>query len=133
RFGLLARQKAVLTFSPGGAARDAVYQLDVAEPHAPPLRQALDRAGIPYRTLVPRPDGHRVVIYDEGRRLRGAVECLARTYAVGIDETIGTGSFLGAETRDEAGQAFQRLIDRYEADPQRPDYVPPPLPCRKAA
>lgn len=110
RFGLRAGQKSVLYAVAEDDGRDAVYEADVPEPEVAELRRILDRHGIRYRTLLPTGRGHRVVVYDEGRRLRAALERLAEHYRLRVRETAVRGEVLGGDTRDEAQRVYRRLL-----------------------
>jgi hypothetical protein len=123
-FGLLARQKTVLTWVGQADGPDAVYELDVPERNVRSLRTVLDVHGIPFRTLLPGAHGHRVVLYDQGRRWRANVDRLAHFYRISVIERRGVGEFLGGETRDEAHGRYRDVIRRYEASSERPKYRP---------
>jgi hypothetical protein len=120
--GLLANQKAVLTFQANEDGPDSVYQVYVPEPSANAARKALDRVGIQYRTIVPMRGGQLVVVFDEGRKLRPNVEALADQYDASVREARGSGEFLGGPTRTAARAAYRRVIRGYEAHagPQEP-------------
>jgi hypothetical protein len=123
-FGLLANQKSVLLFRADMGGPDCVYQLDVPEASTPQLRRVLDTHGIKFRTILPRGQGHRVVVFDEGRQLRVKLTRLAAFYEVRLSETMGAGAFLGDDERAAAQRAFRQVIDEYEAQPERPRYRP---------
>jgi hypothetical protein len=123
-FGVLAEQKAVLAFreEPGGA--DAVVVVDVAERDLARLRGVLDRHAVPFRTLLPTTRGYRVVVYDEGGRLREWLARLGARYASPVAVVPGRGAYLAWPTRGQARQGFVELIAAYESLPGRPKYRP---------
>ncbi|HZT82029.1 MAG TPA: hypothetical protein VFA26_17515, partial [Gemmataceae bacterium] len=116
RFGLLANQREVLAFAPGDGP-DVVWQVEAPEPDPAALRQALDRCGIPCRTLVPTAAGWRVVVCDRGRRLGENLGRLGRAYGTAVRATPGTGDWIGAETREQARHLFRQLLRGGEAAP----------------
>jgi hypothetical protein len=124
-FGLLANQKSVLLFCAGAKGPDCVHELEVPEASTPQLRRVLDEHGIKFRTLIAVGKGHRVVVFDEGRQLHHNLVRLAAFYGVRLNQTHGTGAFLGEETRTAAQDAFRQAINEYEAKVQRPHYRPP--------
>src|SRR5262249_394632 len=114
---ILTGQKAVLAFQ-AGHGPDAVAHLD-ADGNLGQLRRRLDRAGVPFRTLVPRPGGFRVVVFDEARRLRPSLNPLPDEFGTPLHLVAGTGRMLGGSTRPAARDSFQRHIHRYEETSRR--------------
>jgi len=113
--GLLGNQTSVLLFRAADDGPDAVYQVHVPETSASDLRMSLDRLGIQYRTIVPIEGGHVVVLYDEGRKLRDAVQSFASQHDASVREASGTGEYLGGTTRTAARAAYRRVIRSYES------------------
>ena len=111
RFGLLAGQKDVLLFFGDAEGPDAVFET-VVRGSAPDLRPALDRFGLPHRTLVPGGDGCRAVVFSAGRGHRGAFRRMARSSGGVVEEVRGKGEWLGAATRAEARLCFEDVIRR---------------------
>ncbi len=126
-FGLLAQQKEVLAFRPAANGPDAVCLLDLPHPDLHQLRFLLDAHGVRFRTLIPRTAGHRVIVYDEGRRLHSALERLAALCGTPCRTTPGYGETIGEATRDQALARYRAVIDAYE-ETRRPRYRPSPLP-----
>jgi hypothetical protein len=122
-FGLLARQRAVLAFAPGPGL-DAVARLDVPEQDLGALRVALDRHGVRFRTLVRTCQGHRLLVYDEGRRLEGPLARLGREYGVRPHVTPGTAAEVSGATAKQARARYRAVIRAYESDPSRRRYHP---------
>jgi hypothetical protein len=123
-FGLLADQKAVLTFRPDGQGPDALGAFDVPEDDLESVRLLLDRHGLPHRTLMERGNGYRVVVLDRGGRLAGPLERLARRKGVHGRVLRGYAEALGGRDR------YQAIIRAYEQSPHRARYHPghwPPL------
>jgi hypothetical protein len=127
-FGLLAQQKGVLAFRPAAGGPDAVAVLDLPQRDLEQVRRLLDRHGIRDRTLLLCPDGHRVVVYDEGRRLRAPLERLARHPGAVVRVTAGHGEALGEADRVKARERYRAVIHAYEDHPRRPRYRPSLLP-----
>lgn len=114
-YGLLANQKAVLAFTPLHGGLDSVYQIELPQTDLGQIRKSLDKAGIPFRTLVPSKKGTKVVIYDEKRGLRDQVAAWAGTHNATIRESIGQGRFIGGATRTAARAEYRKIITAYEA------------------
>lgn len=123
-FGLATNQKAVLHFHEKPEGPDSVYEIDVPDPSMESVRQRLQASGVPFRTLVPGKQGTKVMIYDEGRQLRGSVEHFARSYDATVSESIGKGTTLGdssgSPTRTKAREWYRRFIADYESGTGQP-------------
>lgn len=126
-YGLLGHQKVVLTFRADPQGPDAVYQIPVAETDTEKLRSQLSQAGIPFRTIVPSPRGHLVIVVDQGRQLRPAVEAFAEANHATVREAAGTATELGGgSTRSAARRRFRNIIRAYESGGKvRTRYRPP--------
>jgi hypothetical protein len=127
-FGRLAEQRYVLIFTSDDLGKDAVYQVDLPERDPENLRKALDHHGILLRTLFPTRRGHRVVVYDQGRKLQENIERLVRAYSTSVEITSGTGKGIGGQSQAEAHRTYWEIIRRYEdAMARRPKYRPQSL------
>lgn len=132
-YGLLGNQKAVLSFTPSYNGEDSVYQIELPQTDMAQIRSQLDKAGIPFRTLVPSKKGTKIVVYDQGRALRDQVAQFAGSHNATIRESIGQGRFIGGDTRTAARSKYRKIITAYESAPGRggspvPTYRPPVLP-----
>lgn len=139
-YGLLANQKAVLVFQPRHGGPDSNYEVDVPDSDLNRVREHLNQAGIPFRTIVPTGKGARVWVYDQGNKLKENVGQFAEKYNAEVRESQGHGKFLGgnsgstgANTRSEARSNYRRIITAYESrsksgSPQAP--VPTNEPSR---
>jgi hypothetical protein len=65
-----------------------------------------------------------VVVFDEGRRWQHQLQRLGDAYGVDIQVTVGTGVYLGEESRSLARIKFRELIASYEMLSARPRYRP---------
>src|SRR5262249_29472561 len=99
-FGLLADQKAVLTFNPA-AGPDALAVLDVRADLVA-LRQALARHGVCSRTIVPGRSGHRVIVCDQGGHAADHLRRLGQLYGAEVRRTPGTAAWVGQPSRGQA-------------------------------
>jgi hypothetical protein len=114
-FGLLARQKAVLAFHADPAGVDVLTKLDLPGVDLGALRLQLDRSGILDRTIVPHPHGAGVLVVDEGGRLNGPLECLARKLGGRLRRQAGRCDSLAAPTRPLAEQRYHAVLKEYHA------------------
>jgi hypothetical protein len=114
-YGLTGNQRAVLVFRPEQRGLDSVYEVETPETDVQKVRQALSAAGVPYRTIVPSKKGTRVVVYDEKRKLRDNVAHFAGLYNAPVRESIGSGAYVGADSRAAARKAFRDTIAEYES------------------
>lgn len=133
-YGLLGNQKAVLYFLPGRNGQDSVYQAEIPQTDVAQVRQALDKAGVKDRTIIPTGKGVKVVFFDEGRRLRDQFLQFAGGYPnARVSETTGAGSFIGAATRSAARHKYRSIIAAYERTHGRPAGTPGGPPAAPAA
>jgi hypothetical protein len=114
-YGLLGNQKAVLTFQPSRDGTDSMYTVEVPEHNIALLRKQMSEHGIPFRTIIPRANGIRVIVYDQGRQLRDKISAFAGVHNASISESTGVGKFLGSDTRTAARKKYRDVIDAYEA------------------
>jgi hypothetical protein len=123
-YGLLANQKSVLVFHPDHSGKDSFYTLSVPATDMQALRQVLDEYDIPFRTIVRRGKNLEVAIYDQNRELRSRVAQFAGAAHARIQESVGTGHFLGdpagtstggSPSRAKARSEYRKVIEQYEA------------------
>jgi hypothetical protein len=114
-YGLLGNQKAVLTFQPSRDGTDSMYTIEVPEHNIALLRKQMSEHGISFRTIIPRANGIRVIVYDKGRKLRDKVSAFAGVHGASISESTGVGKFLGSDTRTAARKKYRDVIDAYES------------------
>jgi len=116
RMGRDAQQKYVIYFhpQPGGSAH--LYTL---RPRAGPrnlvaLTTALERAGIPFRTLVPLNGTTNIYIIDMDRDLRPKILTAARRLRARVTQEPGNAKLFGDDERQKAKTVFEQDIKLYE-------------------
>jgi hypothetical protein len=114
-YGLLGNQRAVLHFRPDNAGRDSVYNIKVPETRLDQIRSQLSKVGIPFRTLVPGRNGTQIVVYDQGRQWRDNIGQFAGIYNAPVNETLGSGEYIGGSTRTAARAKYRSIIKAYES------------------
>lgn len=97
RLGRDARQKSVLYFHPASAGAAQLYTLQPRRSmrSLTALANALERAGIEFRTLVPLKSGTLIYIVDLKRELRSKVVATAKRLRASISIQSGTADFIG--------------------------------------
>lgn len=124
RLGRRERQKSVLYFQRNAAGTGRMYILFPRRRRRSGLNlisRALDRSGVPFRTLVPglrRPA--TVYVIDLNHELERQVGMAARRLGARLVVIKGTGEFIGDDNdREKARQIFTGIINQYEdAHPQ---------------
>jgi hypothetical protein len=116
-YGLLANQRAVLSFYPQHDGTDSLYTIPIPNPDVAAVRKQLTTLQIPFRTIVPKGSGGgvEVVVYDKNREWRDRVAQFAGQYNASVHETFGSGEYLGGSTRTAARSKYRKIIDAYEA------------------
>ncbi len=116
RMGRDAQQKYVNYFhsQPGGSA-----DLYMLRPRAGPrnlvaLTTALERAGIPFRTLVPLNGTTNVYIIDMERDLRPKILSAAKRLRARVTHEPGNAKLFGDDERQKAKTVFEQDIKTYE-------------------
>jgi len=96
RLGRDARQKSVLYFHPTPAGAAQLYRLQPRKPmrNLTTLANALDRAGIEFRTLVPVKSGTWIYIVDVKRELRPKVMVAAKRLRANVNTQSGNAAFI---------------------------------------
>lgn len=111
--GLLGRQPGMLTFQGNATGPDSVYRF--AHQDADAVRQALDRAGVKNRVLVPQDKTFHVFVYDQGRRVREGVAQALTMLGVPAEEWRGTGTPIGGKQDDMGREQYRGVINQSEA------------------
>ena len=131
RMGRDAYQKYVIYFhpQPKGSADLYILRPRNGARNLVALTNALERAGIPFRTLVPA-DGTTVVyIIDLDRDLRAKIMTAARTLRARVSRQSGNAQLFGHDERQQAKAKFEEEINNYEA--KNPN-LPPACDVKKA-
>jgi hypothetical protein len=116
RMGRDAQQKYVIYFHPEPRGPVDLYTLRVRW-KARSLRavsESLERAGIPFRTLVPLNGTTAVYIIDLDRDLREKILTAARTLRANVNYVPGKAKLFGDDFRDRAKTVFEKDMKNYE-------------------
>lgn len=129
RLGRDAQQKYVIYFYPKRGGPDDFYTLQVRRRDLVALSNALEQAGIPFRTLVP--GGKTIVVYiiDLDRELRDKIFAAARKLGARVNYQTGDADLFGDDIREKARVKFEQEIKDYEA--KNPN-LPPACDVQKA-
>ena len=116
RIGRDTQQKYVIYFHPQADGQADLYTL---RPRAGArnllaLTNALERAGIPFRTLVPSKEGTIVYIIDLDRDMREKILNAARTLRARVTSQPGKAQLFGQDSREQAKAVFEEDIKNYE-------------------
>ena len=117
RMGRDAQQKYVIYFHPQPAGSADLYtlRLRTRAPNYVALASALERAGIPFRTLVPVPGTMAIYIIDLDRDLRHKILTAARRLRARVSHETGNAALFGDDERQKAKVVFEQEIKNYEA------------------
>lgn len=117
RMGRDAGQKYVIYFhpQPKGTADLYILKPKQAARNLVALTNSLERAGIPFRTLVPSGDTTAIYIIDLDRNLRAKIIAAARTLRARMSQQSGSAQLFGDDERPQAKAKFQDEINGYEA------------------
>lgn len=107
--GMLARQPGMLSFTSDPNGRDSVYRF--AHGDADVVRQALDQAGVPSRTLVPNGKDFHVYVFDKGRQKREQVAQALAMLGATADEWYGNGQPVGGKQEDMGREQYRNVIN----------------------
>jgi hypothetical protein len=116
RMGRDAQQKYVIYFHPEPGGPVDLYTLR-ARSNArglTALSTALERAGIPFRTIVPLNGITAIYVIDLDRDLREKILAAARTLRASITSVPGKAKLFGDDFRDRAKTVFEQDIKNYE-------------------
>ena len=125
RMGRDAQQKYVIYFhpNPGGSADLYILRPRSRARNLVALTNALERAGIPFRTLVPSRDTTAIYIIDLDRDLRAKIMTAARTLKARVTSETGNAALFGDDKREQAKEKFEQEIKDYET--KNPNLPPP--------
>ncbi|HJS23999.1 MAG TPA: hypothetical protein VJ751_06570 [Pyrinomonadaceae bacterium] len=128
RLGRDAQQKYVIYFHPKPTGSADLYTL-LFKPGARTrtrnlvaLTNTLERAGIPFRTLVPSGDTTAIYIIDLDRDLRAKILAAARKLRARVTSQPGNAALFGDDARPQAKAKFEQEIKTYET--KNPDLPP---------
>src|SRR5690349_7197644 len=116
RMGRDAQQKYVIYFHPtvGGAVWLYTLRPRARARNLVALTNELERAGIPFRTLVPSRETTAVYIIDLDRDLRVKILNTARRLRARVSQEAGTAQLFGDDEREKAKLKFEQEIKDYE-------------------
>jgi len=125
RMGRDAEQKYVIYFHPRPAGSADLYTLRLRSrtPNFVALANALERAGIPFRTLVPTGGTMEIYIIDLDRDLRQKILTAARRLRARVKYETGNAALFGDDVREKAKVVFEEEIKKYEV--KNPNLPPP--------
>lgn len=116
RMGRDAQQKYVIYFHPQTSGPADLYTLRprTRARDLVALTTALERAGIPFRTLVPLRGSTNIYIIDLERDLRPKIIAAARTLRARLTSEPGKATLFGDDERQKAKAVFEKDIKNYE-------------------
>ena len=116
RLGRDAEQKYVIYFhpQPKGSADLYVLRPRKGARNLVALTTSLERAGIPFRTLVPANGTTTIYIIDLDRDLRARIMTAARTLHARVTQQSGNAQLFGDDERPQAKAKFEQEIKTYE-------------------
>jgi hypothetical protein len=116
RMGRDAQQKYVIYFHPrvGGAVDLYTLRPRKRARNLVALTNELERAGIPFRTLVPSRATTAVYIIDLDRDLRAKIMNAARRLRARVSQETGNAQLFGDDEREKAKAKFDQEIKEYE-------------------
>ena len=116
RMGRDAEQKYVIYFhpQPKGSADLYVLRPRKGTRNLVALTNALERAGIPFRTLVPSNGNTEIYVIDLDRDLRTKIMTAARTLRARVNQQSGNAQLFGDDERAKAKAKFEQEIKSYE-------------------
>jgi hypothetical protein len=116
RMGRDAEQKYVIYFHPQPKGTADLYVLTPRKGtrNLVALTNALERAGIPFRTLVPSGRTTAIYVIDLDRNLRAKIMTAARTLRARVSQQNGNAQLFGDDERPQAKVKFEQEIRNYE-------------------
>ena len=116
RMGRDAQQKYIIYFhpQPGGEADLYTLRPRAGARNLVALTNALERAGIPFRTIVPLKQTTVVYVIDLDRDLRDKIMNAARTLRARVTAEPGKAKLFGDDERQRAKTVFEQDIKNYE-------------------
>ena len=128
RMGRDAEQKYVIYFHPKVGGAVDLYTLRPRARSLVALTNELERAGIPFRTLVPSRETTTVYVIDLDRDLRAKILNAARKLRARVSQEAGTAQLFGDDEREKAKVKFEQEIKDYET---RNPNLPPTCDVKK--
>jgi hypothetical protein len=116
RMGRDAEQKYVIYFHPQPKGSVDLYVLRprTGARNLIKLSNELERAGIPFRTLVPSRGTTAIYIIDLDRDLREKILAAARKLRAQVNKETGNAKLFGDDVREKAKEKFDQEIKTYE-------------------
>jgi len=116
RMGRDAEQKYVIYFHPEREGKVDLYTLRprTRVRNLVALTNELERAGIPFRTLVPSRETTAIYIIDLDRDLRTKIMNAARRLRARVRQEAGNAKLFGDDEREKAKLKFEQEIKDYE-------------------
>lgn len=116
RLGRDAQQKYVIYFHPKPQGSADLYTLRprTRARNLVALTNTLERAGIPFRTLVPSGNTTAIYIIDLDRDLRAKILAAARKLRARVTSQPGNAALFGEDERPKAKAKFEQEIKTYE-------------------
>ena len=116
RIGRDAEQKYVIYFHPKIGGKVDLYTLRPRTRMRSliALTNELERAGIPFRSLVPLREATAIYIIDLDRDLRAKIMNAARRLRARVSQEAGNAQLFGDDERDKAKVKFEQEIKNYE-------------------
>ena len=116
RMGRDAQQKYVIYFHPKRGGTVDLYTLRprLRRRNLVALTNELERAGIPFRTLVPLRETTAIYIIDLDRDLRTKIMNAARRLRARVSQETGSAQLFGDDEREKAKLKFEQEIKDYE-------------------
>jgi hypothetical protein len=129
RMGRNAEQKYVIYFHPMPGGKVDLYKLRPGtRKNLIALTSELERAGIPFRTLVPLRKATVIYIIDLDRDLRPKIMNAAQQLRARVSQEPGNAQLFGDDVREKAKLKFEQEIKDYET--KNPN-LPPTCDARK--
>src|SRR6185369_13319596 len=113
RMGRDAKQKYVIYFHPRVGGTIDLYTFRPRVRNIVALANELERAGIPFRTLVPSRKTTAVYVIDLDRDLREKIMNAARKLRARVSQEAGTAQLFGDDEREKAKIKFEEEIKAY--------------------
>lgn len=119
RLGKAFNQKSVLHFASDPGGSDIAHVVRVPTANADQIAESLTQHGIEYKTIVPdhETNSAEVHIIDMGGSLTPHVSAFASEHHGHHRQHLGHASYMGADTREEAALAFDRVIGKNSESP----------------
>ena len=116
RMGRDAEQKYVIYFHPqvGGTVDLYTLRPRMRWRNLVALTNELERAGIPFRTIVPSRETTAIYIIDLDRDLRAKIINAARRLRARVSQEPGSAQLFGDDEREKAKVKFEQEIKEYE-------------------